>query len=130
MYSLKGDLVVDPFLGTGTALFAAMALGRHGAGFELDHSLYSDVLNTPLSDDGFLSRVNGDRLEAHRRWTEEEMSRGREFRYRSRNYGFPVMTRQEEEIRLYEPGEIIRRQDGFSVREAHADSPVLDRPDR
>ena len=36
MFSVVGDLVVDPFAGTGTTLWAASALGRPSLGFEID----------------------------------------------------------------------------------------------
>jgi modification methylase len=35
MFSLPGDLVVDPFLGTGTTALAAAELGRAAAGYEI-----------------------------------------------------------------------------------------------
>ncbi|MBW2368080.1 MAG: site-specific DNA-methyltransferase, partial [Deltaproteobacteria bacterium] len=34
MFSVKDDVVIDPFLGTGTTLAAAMATGRSSVGFE------------------------------------------------------------------------------------------------
>jgi DNA modification methylase len=40
--SKPGDLILDPFLGSGTTLLAAAATGRRGAGIELD-PLYVDV---------------------------------------------------------------------------------------
>ena len=36
MYSVKYDVVLDPFLGTGTTMAAAMASGRNCVGFEID----------------------------------------------------------------------------------------------
>ena len=36
MFSFVGDTVLDPFLGTGTTLFAAGLWGRDGIGFEID----------------------------------------------------------------------------------------------
>lgn len=36
MFSFVGDTVLDPFLGTGTTLFAAGLWGRNGIGFEID----------------------------------------------------------------------------------------------
>ena len=36
MFSFVGDTVVDPFVGTGTTLIAAMKTGRNGIGVEID----------------------------------------------------------------------------------------------
>ena len=36
MFSIQGELVLDPFLGTGTTMIAAMASGRDSVGIELD----------------------------------------------------------------------------------------------
>lgn len=39
MFSVKGELVLDPFLGSGTTTKVAMKNGRNSIGFELDSSL-------------------------------------------------------------------------------------------
>ena len=39
MFSIKRDVVLDPFAGTGTTLAAALAAGRSAAGMETDNSL-------------------------------------------------------------------------------------------
>jgi DNA modification methylase len=36
MFSFVGDIVLDPFLGTGTTTVAAVKTGRHSIGFEID----------------------------------------------------------------------------------------------
>ena len=41
IYSRKGDLVLDPFLGTGTTLEACRNTGRNGIGIELNERFYS-----------------------------------------------------------------------------------------
>ncbi|MBD3843000.1 MAG: site-specific DNA-methyltransferase, partial [Campylobacterales bacterium] len=48
MYSRQGDLVFDPFLGTGTTLLSAKSLNRNGVGIELSEEFFkfaSEQLN-------------------------------------------------------------------------------------
>ena len=40
MYSKKGDLIFDPFLGTGTTLLSAKSLQRDGIGIELSEEFF------------------------------------------------------------------------------------------
>ena len=44
MYSVRGDTVLDPFLGTGTTILAAMAACRNSIGVELDKE-FKDVIS-------------------------------------------------------------------------------------
>jgi DNA modification methylase len=39
MFSVKGDTVLDPFLGSGTTVTLAMQNGRNSVGYETDESL-------------------------------------------------------------------------------------------
>ena len=39
MFSFCGDTVLDPFLGSGTTVRAALALGRNGVGYEIDRAM-------------------------------------------------------------------------------------------
>jgi site-specific DNA-methyltransferase (adenine-specific) len=36
MYSFVGDVVLDPFVGTGTTMLAALMSGRNSIGYEID----------------------------------------------------------------------------------------------
>ena len=47
MYSVQGDLVADPFLGTGTTALAAAAAGRSSVGTEIDPVLAESAAASP-----------------------------------------------------------------------------------
>ena len=43
MFSFPGETVLDPFLGSGTTMRAAMELGRHGIGYEINRDFESAI---------------------------------------------------------------------------------------
>ena len=103
MFSVKGDLVLDPFLGIGTTLFAAMAAGRNGIGFELETDFRETVAGSLLSVTSIAQRRLTERLANHLEFVEQRSAAGRPIRHRNRPYGFPVMTRQEVELVFHRP---------------------------
>jgi site-specific DNA-methyltransferase (cytosine-N4-specific) len=100
MFSLQEDTVLDPFLGSGTTLFAAALSGRNGIGVEIEPGLL------PAAGQGLgrLPALAGERLAArlaaHRQLVEERRRRGLPVEHRSLRYGIPVVSRQEREMRL------------------------------
>jgi len=98
MFSVKGDTVLDPFAGTGTTMYAAMAAGRSSIMIEKDASL----------EDAMLSRIRNivmeanvrvrTRLDNHLHFVSERQKNRAPLKYQNTFYGFPVVTRQE--IRL------------------------------
>jgi DNA modification methylase len=48
MFSVKGDLVLDPFLGSGTTIKAAMQNDRSSFGYEIDESLIPLIKATTI----------------------------------------------------------------------------------
>ena len=101
MFSVQGGRILDPFLGTGTTMQAAMAVGRNSVGFERDDS-FREVLAretekvVPLAN-ARLAR----RLAEHHEFVRARQEEGYAFKHRSRRYGFPVMTRQEADLRFF-----------------------------
>jgi site-specific DNA-methyltransferase (adenine-specific) len=50
LYTYRGDLVLDPFAGSGTAAVAAVRAGRHYAGYDLDSS-YIELAETRVEEE-------------------------------------------------------------------------------
>jgi DNA modification methylase len=99
MYSVRGEYVFDPFLGTGTTLFAAMSACRNSIGLEVDRSFESIISARSKTAVVGMNNYLALRLQAHMRFIEEHQQKP--FRYRNINYGFPVMTRQERELLIH-----------------------------
>jgi len=51
LYTYAGDLVLDPFMGSGSALVAASRLGRRYVGYDLDPT-YVDIARRRVADEG------------------------------------------------------------------------------
>jgi hypothetical protein len=123
MYSAKSDIVLDPFLGTGTTMFAAMAAGRNSVGVEVDPA-FKPVIHRGLGT--FAGMVNvyiGERLRRHLAFCERyEQEGSKKLKYTNTNHGFAVMTSQEMNLRLDAVEEIAADDDAkFSVTYAPVD---------
>ncbi|MGK2230498.1 MAG: DNA modification methylase [Methanobacteriota archaeon] len=127
MYSVYGDTVLDPFLGTGTTTAAVVCSARNSVGYEIDGDFGDAVASTVGKTPGLSRRVTAERLEAHAGFVEE---RGAEaFGYTSERYGFPVMTAQEEDILLRNVEDIETTEDGYVAHHTVAEaSGEVERP--
>jgi site-specific DNA-methyltransferase (adenine-specific) len=50
LYTFRGDLVLDPFLGSGSTMLAARRTGRHGIGYDLDPA-YVELSRSRLAEE-------------------------------------------------------------------------------
>ena len=125
MYSLIGDTVLDPFLGTGTTAAAAIASGRASIGFEIENSLANTIRNT-LETAGPLGREYAQRrLQKHITFVRSREEAGRPCRHVNRYYGFAVVTRQETDLEIIAPRAIEAQTAGtFSAQHEPAAAPV------
>ncbi|HOQ20024.1 MAG TPA: site-specific DNA-methyltransferase [Methanothermobacter sp.] len=93
MYSIQGDTVLDPFLGTGTTMIAAMCTARNSIGYEIN-TKFKSIIEARIKKVKRLSReLVMERLKKH-----ANLIKRKNTTYRSKYYGFNVMTKQEENI--------------------------------
>ena len=100
MFSVRGDTVLDPFLGTGTTLWASAAAGRNGIGYELDDSFAGMIGDSCRQAVPQGRQRIAERLDAHLQFVREREENGKPIKYINQVYGFPVITRQEIELML------------------------------
>lgn len=98
MFSVKGDTVLDPFLGTGTTTLAAMASCRNSVGFELEPNFREVIASGVRTIVPFSNERIRNRLVNHLDFVTQRLKEKSAFKYKNRHYGFPVLTRQEQEL--------------------------------
>jgi DNA modification methylase len=113
MYSVKNDVVLDPFLGTGTTTAAAMASGRNSIGYELDKNLNSIIDQTEDVIIPTSILVNRERIMKHLDFVIDRLKTKNGFKHENKYYRFPVMTSQEKEIILQDPENIEKLEEGL-----------------
>ncbi|MBI5127289.1 site-specific DNA-methyltransferase [Candidatus Roizmanbacteria bacterium] len=98
MYSVKGDTILDPFLGTGTTSLAAMVSERNSVGIEIEKD-FSNIINKTFNNVINISNKAIDkRIKEHEEFLNKR--KGKEFKHRNKKYGFSVVSNPEEEIVL------------------------------
>jgi DNA modification methylase len=100
MFSVKGDAIVDPFLGIGTTMWAAMTAGRNFIGYEIDGGLRDEI---DIIKHTILTLANEkitNRIRNHLGYLDANIDSKVGFNYKNAYYNFPVKTRQETEILL------------------------------
>jgi DNA modification methylase len=98
MFSVKRDLVVDPFLGIGTTMWAAAAAARNCVGYEIENGLRTEIQAAAHQLVPFANARINQRLAAHINYLKQNKRGPAQFKYTNRHYHFPVKTRQEMEI--------------------------------
>lgn len=101
MYSQRGDVVLDPFLGTGTTTQAAMLLGRDSIGYEIDENMLqviqSNIKSMSVED---MNKIIKARFDKHIEFVEERTKTKGGLRYTNEHLNCSVMTAQELDIRF------------------------------
>ena len=124
MFSVKEDVVLDPFAGTGTTLAAALTAGRNSVGMEIDEALVVVAQNLLRSTPPVANEYNRARLARHEEWAAVRTAESGPLKYASRHYGFPVMTAQEQDLLLNEVTGIDDEGDGATLVAQYSEKPT------
>lgn len=108
MYSIKGDTVLDPFLGTGTTAIAALASERNSIGYEIDESLIEIIKENICRSLEEVNRRTLSRIIEHEKFIK---SYSKPVKYFNENIKMPVVTSQERNIKFRVVNEINRIDD-------------------
>ncbi len=98
MFSVKGDTVLDPFLGVGTTLYAAMAASRNSVGYEIDSELRNVISSKMDGIKEFANTRISQRLKNHIAFVKDRVTKKGKFKHTNKHYLFPVMTNQETDL--------------------------------
>jgi modification methylase len=98
MFSVKGDVVLDPYFGTGTTMLAAMNSGRNSIGIEIDPFFENIIKDRTEKIIEHSNKYIEFRINKHLDFVKEREEKKGELKYQNKNYGFKVMTRQELDI--------------------------------
>ena len=120
MYSLIGETVLDPFMGTGTTTLAAVCSARSSIGFEIDKEIVSinDFENNKIKSN--LNNFIKQRLINHKTFIDDYINRKGETKYKNNYYGFNVVTSQEVNLKLWKIDQIKIQNDILNVNHSIA----------
>lgn len=108
MYSVRGDTVCDPFVGTGTTCVAAMTAGRSSIGIERDPELAAAFERQTSSIPALSADLARRRLDAHHEYVD---AREEPPKYEADHYDTRVVTSNERSIRLSKVTDVERVDD-------------------
>ena len=117
MFSVKGDVVLDPFLGTGTTTAAAIVAGRNSIGVEKEPEFSAIIDKTIAHYIDSAEQLLKKRVDAYVEFTRQREKNGKACTHTNEVYSFPVVTRQEKKICFEQPVEMVRNgKMGFVVK--------------
>ncbi len=101
MFSIYGDIILDPFWGTGTTSLAAMISARNSIGYEIDSEFMVSFKKSIRKIKKLADLINEKRLLQHVEFIKRYKKQDKDVKYKAINYKFPLITKQEIGILLY-----------------------------
>jgi DNA modification methylase len=99
MFSVQGDVVLDPFLGTGTTTIGAIASARNSIGVEIDNT-FNEMIEAKINSAPQLNDFIEQRVKNHKEFIEARIKEKGETKYINSFYNFPVVTNQETNLQI------------------------------
>ena len=99
MFSQKGDMVLDPFMGLGTTAIASILCERNSVGYEIDGNLMPLLLSTFQTVSMVkANHIIHERYKRHLSFVAEREKANKEVKYENHKLSCKVMTAQETEL--------------------------------
>ena len=103
MLSVRGDTVLDPFMGTGSTHAAAIALQRNSVGYEIDPTFEETIEETKTAAVEWGRQRQQQRLDDHKAFVVAREASGKVVKHFNENHQMKVMTSQEKELNIELP---------------------------
>ncbi|MBD3342095.1 MAG: site-specific DNA-methyltransferase [Candidatus Lokiarchaeota archaeon] len=116
MFSLIGDNVLDPFWGTGTTTLAAIGSARNSIGYELNSDFNNLFLQELEKIKTLVDLIYTKRIKQHLQFIKDYTKKRGVPKYLSNNYGFPIITKQEQDILFYDVKSISINSNKVSIK--------------
>lgn len=115
MFSVKGDNVLDPFMGTGTTAVAAAATERNSFSVDIQKDFVKFGEKRLLAAKAEANKINKKRIKNHIDFAEENIKTAKSKSNINKHHGFKVKTKWETELIIREVKSISKSKDGISV---------------
>ncbi|BDU67725.1 MAG: methyltransferase [Candidatus Tyloplasma litorale] len=113
MFSIKGDVVLDPFMGTGTTSIAAAATERNSIGVDLMQDFVEFSKERFLKCKNQVNEFIDRRLDKHKEFATNNLSKEN---FMNENHNFIVKTKWEQKIKINKINKIVKKDiDTFEV---------------
>ncbi len=116
MFSVKNDVVLDPFLGTGTTTKAAICSQRNSIGIELSNSFSRIIEDELYNCKDFCNSYIERRFKNHTDYINERLSLDKEVKHKLHNHNFPCISYQESKILVNSISSIDQESSNFKIK--------------
>ncbi|MBY9009401.1 MAG: site-specific DNA-methyltransferase [Candidatus Lokiarchaeota archaeon] len=100
MFSVRNDIILDPFLGTGTSSLAAMVSERNSIGYEIDVNFKEIIKERFLEVISFGNKYIQNRINSHLSFITERIKEKGPTKYTNANLNVSVITSQEKDLKI------------------------------